>query len=134
MPMLCVKPEGPAYDHVTAELKLPVPATVATNCTWVPMIAVVGVTVIEVIAGPVGGGGVVVPPPLPHPLNNKPRHAAEDAAKYQLVLFIGLPILPSPVRHSADRTLPIIPLNFDSILHLFVYPESSRASSSSWAV
>jgi hypothetical protein len=40
--------EGPDTDQVTVVAKLPVPVTVAVNCCWVPMVAVVGVTVIEV--------------------------------------------------------------------------------------
>jgi hypothetical protein len=118
VPMLPVKPEGPAYDHVTAELKPPVPATVATNCTWVPMVAVVGVTVIEVIVGPVGGGGVIVLPP-PHPANSNSRHANADTAAHKIGLLMGCSVLPSAVWHSVGKVLPKTQFNFDTILHLF---------------
>jgi hypothetical protein len=68
-PMLLVQVEGPVTDQVTVLAKLPVPATVAVNCTWVPMVAVAGfgVTVTDVIVGPVGGGGPTPPPPPPQP-------------------------------------------------------------------
>jgi hypothetical protein len=36
-------------DHVTVVLKLPVPCTFAVNCCCVPIVAVLGVTVIDVI-------------------------------------------------------------------------------------
>jgi hypothetical protein len=55
VPGLKLLPEGPANDQVTPVLKLPVPATVAVNWTCVPMVAVagLGVTVTDVMAGPV---------------------------------------------------------------------------------
>jgi hypothetical protein len=45
---------SPAHDaqltaHVTVVLKLPVPCTFAVNCCCVPIVAVFGVTVIDVI-------------------------------------------------------------------------------------
>jgi hypothetical protein len=53
VPGLSVLPVGAATDQVTPLLKLPVPVTVAVNCTCVPMMAVFGVTVIVEIVGPV---------------------------------------------------------------------------------
>jgi hypothetical protein len=51
-PTLPVQLEGPVTDQVTVLAKFPVPATVAVNCTWVPMVAAsgFGTTVTEVIA------------------------------------------------------------------------------------
>ena len=46
--MLPVQLEGPVTDQVTVVAKVPVPITVAVNCCWVPMVAVAGVTMIEV--------------------------------------------------------------------------------------
>jgi hypothetical protein len=46
-------PAGAATDQVTPVLNEPVPETVAENCTWVPTIAVLGETEIDVIVGPV---------------------------------------------------------------------------------
>ena len=53
VPGLRLLPEGAARVQVTPLLKLPVPATVAVNCNWVPMVAVagLGVTLTEVIDG-----------------------------------------------------------------------------------
>ena len=65
VPGLIALPDGAAIDHVTPLLKLPVPATVAANCTCVPMMALFGVIAIEVIVGPEGGGVIAVPPPPP---------------------------------------------------------------------
>jgi hypothetical protein len=48
--MLPVQEEGPVTDQVTVVEKLPVPFTMAVNCCSVPMVAVFGVTVTEVIA------------------------------------------------------------------------------------
>jgi len=53
VPALKALPGGPNNDQVTALLKFPEPETVAVNCTWVPMIATLGETLIEVIVGPV---------------------------------------------------------------------------------
>ena len=52
VPALNALPGGPNTDHVTALLKVPVPTTVAVNCTCVPMTAMFGDTSIEVIADP----------------------------------------------------------------------------------
>jgi hypothetical protein len=43
LPRLPVYPAGPATDQLTALLKLPLPVTVAANCTVVPMVAEVSV-------------------------------------------------------------------------------------------
>jgi hypothetical protein len=60
--MLPVQPEGPVTDQVTVVAKLPVPVTVAVNCCSVPMVAALGVTVIEVIPD-TGVTGAGAPPP-----------------------------------------------------------------------
>jgi hypothetical protein len=90
VPALTELPAGAVTDHVTLVLKLPVPATVAANCTCVPMVAVDGVTVIDVIDGPVGTvtGGVItaVLPPPPHPAAS--RHNA------QAIVVAGFDTLP----------------------------------------
>lgn len=67
-PTLPVQLLGPVTSHVTAELNVPVPFTVAENCAVVPIVtvAVVGVIVTPVIAF-TGGGGVLPDPPPPHP-------------------------------------------------------------------
>jgi hypothetical protein len=85
VPGLSEFPAGAAADQVTELSKLPVPCTAALNCTWVPMVAVVGVTVIEVTAGPVGVTGAVgaLELPPPHPLNSSPTHASKAIAAHQ---------------------------------------------------
>jgi hypothetical protein len=46
------------------------------------MVAVVGVTVMEVTVGPVGvGEGVGVLPPPPHAVTHMPRHACANNAE-----------------------------------------------------
>jgi hypothetical protein len=83
-------PEGAAIDQETALLKLPVPATVATNCTWAPpMVAVEGVTVIKVTVGPVGiVGPVELLPPPPHAVSARPRLASTEISAYQSSFLI----------------------------------------------
>ncbi len=67
-PMLPVQPVGPETCHVTAELNVPVPFTVALNCAVAPIVtfALVGVRVTPVIAL-TGGGVTVLTDPPPHP-------------------------------------------------------------------
>jgi hypothetical protein len=84
VPGLSWLPEGAAIDQETAVLKLPVPATVATNCTWLPIVAVAGVTVIEVTTGPVGiTGPVELLPPPPQAVNARPIPASTAISPYQ---------------------------------------------------
>lgn len=86
VPGLCALPEGAAIDHVTDWLGLFVPVTTAVNCTWVPMMAELGETVIEVIVGPVGSVGVVVvdpPPPPPQPVIKMPHAIPAKATRFE---------------------------------------------------
>jgi hypothetical protein len=75
--------------HVTPVLKLPVPVTAAANCTCVPMVAVVGVTVMDVIVGPVGAIGCVgVFPPPPQAASVSASALAISTAACEFPFFI----------------------------------------------
>jgi len=87
VPGLIEFPDGAATDHVTPLLKLPVPATVAANCTCVPITALFGDTAIEVIVGPEGGGVVAVPPPPPQAEINRLIPIPEKTANLSLILL-----------------------------------------------
>ena len=97
MPALRVLPVGAARVHVTPELKLPVPATVAVNCWLEPRVTVAGLGVMEteVMDGPVGvgvGDGVGVAPP-PQDATKRHNALAKDGAALQTKCFMmNLPI------------------------------------------
>jgi hypothetical protein len=87
--MLRLPHNGQLSAQVTPLLYPPVPVTVAVNCAWLPMVAVVGVTVMDVILVVVV---VVLPPPPPQPAISWHSPIHIPATQIHRKFFISMPL------------------------------------------